>query len=53
VDDSAPPSLGFTIGDLRDLHRSGQLTDEEFQKAKQKIVAAHQAAPPPKPPHNP
>src|SRR5436305_10583753 len=31
---------GFTLGDLRDLHRKGQLSDEEFQKAKAKIVAA-------------
>jgi len=54
VDDSARPSLGFTIGDLRDLHRTGKLTDEEFQKAKQKIVTSLQSPPaPPQPPDNP
>jgi hypothetical protein len=55
-DELGGPGVGFTIGDLRHLHKSGQLSDEEFQKAKEKIVAAHQAAgltgktDPPRPP---
>ena len=43
-DDSAMMGVGFSIGDLRQLHKSGQLSDEEFQKAKEKIVIAHQAS---------
>lgn len=43
-DDVGVPGIGFTIGDLRQMHRSGQLSDQEFQRAKEKIVAAHQAA---------
>jgi hypothetical protein len=34
------PAAGFTLGDLRELHRSGQMTDEEFERARAKIVAA-------------
>lgn len=30
---------GFTLDDLRQLKREGKLTDEEFDKAKAKIVA--------------
>src|SRR3954451_10469397 len=39
-DDAPAPSLGFTLSDLRQMHRAGQLTDEEFNRAKEKIVAA-------------
>lgn len=38
------PTAGFTLGDLRDLHKSGQMSDEEFEKAKAKIVDAARAA---------
>lgn len=44
ADDGAVPSTGFTLADLRDLHRSGQISEEEFNRAKEKIVAAHQRA---------
>jgi hypothetical protein len=43
-DDAPAPALGFTLSDLRQMHRAGQLTDDEFNKAKEKIVAASQAA---------
>jgi hypothetical protein len=43
-EDAPAPALGFTLSDLRQMHRAGQLTDEEFNKAKEKIVAASQAA---------
>ena len=33
-------STGFTLADLRDLHRSGKMTDEEFEKAKSTLVEA-------------
>src|SRR5450432_1685798 len=35
---------GFTLADLRQLHRSGQMSDEEFERAKAQIVLAHTAA---------
>ncbi|MEM6393719.1 MAG: SHOCT domain-containing protein [Planctomycetota bacterium] len=36
-------STGFTLPDLRDLHRSGQLTDEEFENAKAMLLARSRA----------
>ena len=39
-----PSSLGFTLSDLRQLHKSGQMTDEEFEKAKAKVVDAAKKA---------
>ncbi len=53
-DDGGIPSSGFTLADLRELHRSGRISQEEFDRAKAMIVAAHQraaqrAAGPPKP----
>jgi cytochrome b len=45
-DDPTLTSTGFTLGDLRHLHRAGKLSDEEFQKARDKIVAG--AALPPR-----
>ncbi len=37
-----PPTapLGFTLADLRELHRSGKMTDEEFERARGKMVAS-------------
>jgi hypothetical protein len=43
-EDDAASSIGFTISDLRELHRSGQITDEEFEKTKAKMIQATQAA---------
>jgi hypothetical protein len=31
---------GFTLSDLRRLHKSGQMTDEEFERAKARVVEA-------------
>src|SRR5688572_769627 len=43
-DDAAPgPAIGFTLSDLRQLHRQGQMTDEEFERAKAKMVASGKA----------
>lgn len=40
-----PEPSGFTLSDLRQLHKGGQMTDEEFEKAKGKVVdAARRAA---------
>jgi Short C-terminal domain len=47
-----PTGPGFTLSDLRQLHKSGQMSDEEFERAKAKIVVAAKTAAlrdPPKP----
>jgi hypothetical protein len=49
------PHVGFTLGDLRHLHKSGKISQEEFERAKVKIVeaakrAAERQAQPAKPP---
>ena len=36
-DDAATP--GLTLSDLRQMHREGQMTDEEFEAAKRLVVA--------------
>ena len=38
-----PSKPGFTLSDLRQLHKRGQMTDEEFEKAKAKIIGAARA----------
>ncbi len=38
-----PPAIGFTLADLRDMHREGQLSDEEFEAAKAKILGETRA----------
>jgi hypothetical protein len=49
----------FTLGDLRDLHKSGAMTDAEFERAKAvligqtKAAAAAEAKKPPNAPGNP
>ncbi|HWE97347.1 MAG TPA: SHOCT domain-containing protein [Tepidisphaeraceae bacterium] len=56
-DTDEPIGPGFTLSDLRQLHKSGQMSDVEFERAKAKIlVAAKEAAlreptkrPPPRP----
>ncbi|MCZ6836397.1 MAG: hypothetical protein O7G85_11540 [Planctomycetota bacterium] len=35
---------GFTLHDLRNLHKSGQLNDEEFEKAKVVMIGRVQAS---------
>jgi hypothetical protein len=51
-DVTAAPAAGFTLSDLRQMHNAGQITDAEFERAKEKVVLASQkaaarAAPPP------
>ena len=51
-DVTAAPAAGFTLSDLRQMHRAGQISDAEFERAKEKVVLAAQkaqarAAPPP------
>ena len=43
-DDDAPVSpIGFTLSDLRQLHKQGQMTDEEFERAKAKLLGSAKA----------
>ena len=43
ADDVTAPA-GFTLGDLRQLHKNGQMTDEEFERAKAQLVSATKKA---------
>lgn len=38
------PVTGFSLSELRRLHQSGQLNQEEFERAKEKIVQAAKVA---------
>jgi len=40
----------FTLSDLRQMHKSGKMTAEEFERAKAKIIGTTTA---PRPPANP
>jgi hypothetical protein len=43
--DETVGNAGFTLSDLRQLHKSGQMSDEEFEKAKARVLdAARKAA---------
>ena len=46
VKDDAEPDKGpgFTLGDLRRMHAKGQMTDEEFERARAQMIAATQRA---------
>jgi hypothetical protein len=39
----APVATGFSLSDLRRLHRQGQMTDEEFERARAKMMASAKA----------
>jgi len=41
-EDGAGQAAGFTLGQLRELHRAGRMTTEEFERAKATVVAAAQ-----------
>lgn len=43
-DEPATPTTAFTLADLRTLHRQGQLSDEEFERARSAIIARARAA---------
>jgi uncharacterized membrane protein len=34
------PSLGFSLADLRELHRTGKISDQEFERARGKMAAS-------------
>jgi uncharacterized membrane protein len=37
--DTAQP-IGFSLADLRELHRTGKISDEEFERARGKMAAS-------------
>lgn len=37
--DNEPVSIGFSLADLRELLRKGQLTPEEFERARGRLAA--------------
>ena len=41
-EEDAPSASGFTLSDLRELHRRGAMTTEEFEKAKANMLDAAQ-----------
>src|SRR5438552_9365120 len=42
-EDDAPAGIGFTLSDLRQLHKQGKMTDAEYEKARGKMVEAGKA----------
>lgn len=38
-----PVPAGFTLSDLRRLHKDGQITDEEFERAKARTIERYKA----------
>jgi hypothetical protein len=56
-DDDSGTGDGFSLGELRQLKKSGHISDQEFEKAKAMVVAAAQqrakAIPDPKKPGKP
>lgn len=40
--DEAQPTTGFTLADLRQLHRTGQMSEMEYEKAKAKMLEVAQ-----------
>jgi hypothetical protein len=42
--DDEAPKLGFTLGDLRRMRDEGQITEEEFERARTQMIAATQRA---------
>ncbi len=37
--DDPAPSLGFSLSDLRALHKAGQLSDEEYERTRSRMTA--------------
>jgi hypothetical protein len=34
------PTIGFSLADLRELHRTGKISDQEFERARGKMAAS-------------
>ena len=50
--DDTPSGPGFTLSDLRRLHKEGKMTTQEFEKAKTVLIGSLKAAAD-KPPNSP
>jgi hypothetical protein len=50
--DDTPSGPGFTLSDLRRLHKEGKMTTEEYEKAKTVLIGSLKAAAD-KPPNSP
>jgi hypothetical protein len=50
--DKGSSASGFTLGELRRLHREGTLTDQEYERAKAGLLAAAKSAAKTDPPGN-
>ena len=51
--EEAGPTTGFSMGDLRDMRKRGQISEYEFERAKAMVIDSAKraaAAPPPKSP---
>ncbi len=44
-----PPAAGFTLAELRDLHRQGKLSADEYERAKAALMASMRPKDTPKP----
>ncbi|MEA2709934.1 MAG: hypothetical protein QOF78_2535 [Phycisphaerales bacterium] len=42
-DEDPGPAIGFTLSDLRALHKQGKMSDEEYERARAKMVAGAKA----------
>jgi uncharacterized membrane protein len=43
------PTIGFSLADLRELHRTGKISDQEFERARGKMAASLKRETTPKP----
>ena len=43
-EDVPTAKIGFSLTDLRELHRRGEMSDEEFERARAKMTAQAKAA---------
>ena len=39
-DTDTTPKIGFSLADLRELHRTGKISDQEFERARGKMAAS-------------
>ena len=39
-DTDTGPKIGFSLADLRELHRTGKISDQEFERARGKMAAS-------------
>jgi hypothetical protein len=42
-DDVEPGGIGFTLGDLRAMHKRGEITDAEFERARAQMLEGAKA----------